>query len=319
MVVLTQDGSVESASRAVRCRVVDYLPKPATAHGLLAAVEAAIQGGRVARLRAKLFAARFGAQEWSEGALVCEKTFVEALDRVRVVFQPIVRAGDGSVYGYEALLRCEQSVLSSPEQFLAAAELHGRVEEVGRAVRQFVASACALHRDRMECLFVNVHPSELSLGVLDSATEPLLPLARRVVLEVTERAALTAGATLDANLRRLRDRGFRIAVDDLGEGYSGLSSLITTRPEFAKIDMSLIRDIHLTPLKQDIVVALVDIARRGGITLVAEGVETVAERDVVVELGVDLIQGYLIAKPGPAFPEPRWPAVGVHGAAQGGP
>ncbi len=72
-----------------------------------------------------------------------------------------------------------------------------------------------------------------------------------------------------------------------------------------KIDVSLVRNVHRMPLKQDIVAALVDISRRSGIIVVAEGIETVDERDTLADLGCDLLQGYLFAKPGPPFPVPR--------------
>ena len=102
-----------------------------------------------------------------------------------------------------------------------------------------------------------------------------------------------------------------MAVDDLGEGYAGLSSLVTLRPDIAKLDMSLVRDVHRSPLKRDIVAALVDLARRSGILVVAEGIETVEERDALVELGCDLLQGYYFARPGPAFPVVHQPGPGA--------
>jgi len=160
-------------------------------------------------------------------------------------------------------------------------------------------------RERVEAIFVNLHPAELRADLLAEATDPLLALAERVVLEVTERASLEAGPKLDHELARIRGLGYRLAVDDLGEGYAGLSSLVYLRPDIAKIDMSLVRDIHRAPLKRDIVAALVEMAQRSGIVVVAEGIETVDERDTLVDLGCDLLQGYLFARPGPPFPTPR--------------
>lgn len=195
--------------------------------------------------------------------------------------------------------------MASPLRLLAAAEVLGRVKDVGRAVRGLVAGTMLEHRDRLEAIFVNLHPSELQMDLLAEAAEPLLAVARRVVLEVTERASLDRGAKLDEELRLIRERGYRVAVDDLGQGYAGLSSLTSLRPDIVKIDMSLVRDVHRAPLKRDIVAALVEMAKRLGIIVVAEGIETVDERNTVVDLGCDLLQGYLFAKPGPAFPEPN--------------
>ena len=222
-----------------------------------------------------------------------------------MVFQPIVRAGDGSVFGYEALLRCDEPALSSPARLLAAAEVLGRVDDVGRVVRAGVAAAMLAEPDRLDSIFVNLHPMEVRADLLAEMTDPLLAVADRVVLEVTERASLHPGPKLDEELSRIRTLGYRLAVDDLGEGYAGLSSLVHMRPDIAKIDMSLVRDVDRSPLKRDIVAALVDMARRSGIVVVAEGIETVDERDTLVDLGCDLLQGYLFAKPGPPFPVPR--------------
>lgn len=248
-------------------------------------------------------AARFGGDEFVRDLRGTEECFARALPKIRMVFQPIVRAANGSVFGYEALLRCDEPSLASPLRLLAAAEVLGRVKDVGRAVRAAVAAAMREQPEHVEAVFVNLHPSELEADLL--AEGPLVSMAGRVVLEVTERAALGGGGHLDEELSRIRALGYRLAVDDLGEGYAGLSSLVHLRPDVAKIDMSVVRDIHCAPLKRDIVATLVDMARRSSITVVAEGIETVDERNVLVDLGCDLLQGYLFAKPGPPFPAAR--------------
>ena len=141
--------------------------------------------------------------------------------------------------------------------------------------------------------------------LLGIATEPLLPFAENIVLEITERAALDSDRRLEDDLNRLRDCGYRIAIDDLGEGYSGLATLVRVHPEFAKIDKSLITDIDRTPLKQDIVSAIIGMLQEHDIRVVAEGVETPAQRAILRELECDLLQGFLFAKPGPPFVNPR--------------
>ncbi|MFI5306848.1 MAG: response regulator [Polyangiales bacterium] len=305
VVMMTGAPSVESAAIAIRGRVREYLSKPIPPDELVRAVRSAIEGGKITRLRNKLLAARCGGDEFVRDVPGTEQSFARALQKIRVVYQPIVRSVDDSVYGFEALLRCDEPTLASPLRLLAAAEVLGRVVELGQAVRASVAATMIEHHDRVEAIFVNLHPSELRADVLVRSVDPLLPLARRVVLEVTERASIEGGAKLDDELFRIRELGYRIAVDDLGEGYAGLTSLVTLRPDIAKIDMSLVRDIERSPLKQDIVAALVDMARRAEIIVVAEGVETLAERDVLAQLGCDLLQGYFYAKPGPPFPVPR--------------
>src|SRR6185369_588150 len=104
---------------------------------------------------------------------------------------------------------------------------------------------------------------------------------------------------------RLRALGYRIAIDDLGEGYSGLTSFALLEPEVVKLDMSLIRGIDGVPMKKKLVRAMSTLCRELDARLVAEGVETIAERDTLCELGVDLMQGFLFATPDFPFPIPK--------------
>ncbi len=302
VIVITGAPSVQSAAQAIRKRVSEYLPKPFSAGKLLRAVRSAIDAGRIARLRAKLLASRFGGDELLRDLPTTERLFRRALKKLKMFFQPIVHGAGGSIFGYEALLRCDEPLLASPPRLLAAAEVLGRVHDVGRAVRASVAETMQKHRDRSEFIFVNLHPSEVRADLLATAFDPLVPLAHRVVLEVTERAHLQVGPTLDDELARIREIGYRLAADDLGEGYAGLASLVHLQSDIAKIDMSLVRGVDRAPLKRDIIAALVDMARRAKISVVAEGIETPEERETLVELGCDFLQGYLFAKPGPAFP-----------------
>ena len=107
-----------------------------------------------------------------------------------------------------------------------------------------------------------------------------------------------------ARIRRLRNLGFRVAIDDLGAGYAGLTSFALLEPDIVKIDMSLTRDIDRSPVKQKLVASLTALCREMNLTIVTEGVETAEERDTLTALGCDLLQGYLFARPGPAFPDP---------------
>jgi len=96
--------------------------------------------------------------------------------------------------------------------------------------------------------------------------------------------------------------GFQIALDDLGSGYAGLTSFTLLEPEFVKLDMSLVRDVHFSPTKQKIIRSMVRLCKDLGRQIIAEGVESLAERDQLIELGCDLLQGYLFARPGRPFP-----------------
>lgn len=311
----TGQPTIEAATRAVRQGVAGFLIKPVSARDLIRAANDAIGEARQLRLRNRLMASQMGSNEFlaelseAEGALAglakVEEAFAAALSSLHVHFQPIVHADDSSVFGYEALLRCNGSLFASTPRFIAAAELLGRIGDVGFAVRGAVADVLTARPGQAPTIFVNLHPSEVRADVLGIAAEPLLPFATQIVLEITEGAALAPDLELKDNLARLRESGYRIAIDDLGEGYAGLSSLVRVNPDIVKIDMSLVSNIDRTPLKQDIVSAIIGMARPHRILVVGEGVETEAERATLRELGCDLLQGYLFAEPGPPFVESR--------------
>jgi len=137
---------------------------------------------------------------------------------------------------------------------------------------------------------------------LTSKSSPLASVAEKVVLEITERASLDFVPDLGEKVEALRKLGFRLAVDDLGAGYSSLSNFANLEPEFVKIDITLVRGADTSEMKRRIIRSITDLCHDMGIRVIAEGVETTAERDTVVALGCDLLQGYLLARPGRPFP-----------------
>jgi EAL domain-containing protein (putative c-di-GMP-specific phosphodiesterase class I) len=128
-----------------------------------------------------------------------------------------------------------------------------------------------------------------------------------VVLEITERASLDGVKGLSAKIALLRERGYRIAIDDLGAGYAGLASFSQLEPDFVKLDMSLIRGVDSSPRKRSVVQAMARLcAKELAIQVICEGVETSGERDVLALDSCDLMQGYLFARPARCFPVPSW-------------
>jgi EAL domain-containing protein (putative c-di-GMP-specific phosphodiesterase class I) len=135
----------------------------------------------------------------------------------------------------------------------------------------------------------------------------LAECADRIVLEVTERSSLDRVPDVKDRVKSLRALGFKIAVDDLGAGYAGLSSFSQLQPDIAKLDMSLIRDIDLSPQKRSIVRSLLAVCRDDlDVQVICEGVETRAERDTLDALGSDTLQGYLFGRPAVGFTRPQW-------------
>jgi EAL domain-containing protein (putative c-di-GMP-specific phosphodiesterase class I) len=155
-------------------------------------------------------------------------------------------------------------------------------------------------------LFVNLLPTDLMDDMLMSPDAPLTSIAHRVILEITERSSLEHVSNVRERVAVLRGLGFRIAIDDLGAGYAGLTSFAQLEPDIVKLDMSLVRNVHKTPTKRKLIGSMIALCKDMQILVVGEGVETVEEREVLVDLGCDLIQGFFVSRPGPAFPPFAW-------------
>ncbi len=160
-------------------------------------------------------------------------------------------------------------------------------------------------------LFVNLHPADLEDEELYADDGALTPFASQVVLEITERAALDRIHELQSRVTRLRALGYRIAIDDLGAGYAGLTSFAQLEPEVVKVDMSLVRGIDSSPVKQKLVRSIIALCTELGIQLVAEGIETPAERDTLVVARWRSLPGLPVRPAGPRLPDPR-PIVASH-------
>jgi EAL domain-containing protein (putative c-di-GMP-specific phosphodiesterase class I) len=221
---------------------------------------------------------------------------VRALGGMWMAAQPIVRAADGGLYGHELLLRSDEPLLPNPVAVIRAAERLERLRELGAAVRAKIARLMA--DDALPGhAFVNLHPYDLLDEALLDPAAPLARFAPRVVFEVTERASLERVNHVAERVKALRQLGFRIALDDIGAGYAGLTSFAALSPDFVKLDRSLVHGISRHEIKQRLVSSLADVCRDLGVVLLAEGVETVAERDCVALAGCELLQGFLVGAP----------------------
>jgi EAL domain-containing protein (putative c-di-GMP-specific phosphodiesterase class I) len=297
VLLMTGNPNLESAVEALEHGALRYLMKPVGADELCRAVAKALNLRRMASLKREALA-HLGANDdrMLGDRAGLEASFERALSTLWMAYQPIVSAGDGTVQVHEALVRTEEEALSEPTALFRAAERLGRVAELGRAIRLRV-SASLDGAGPGRRLFVNVHPRELADDSLFS--DALASQARAVVLEVTERASLDDLDDLRARVRTLRDLGYQIAVDDLGAGYAGLSSFAALEPEVVKLDMALVRGVDEQPIKRKLVSSMTELCRQLGILVVAEGVETTGERDALVDLKCDLLQGYLFGRPAP--------------------
>jgi EAL domain-containing protein (putative c-di-GMP-specific phosphodiesterase class I)/ActR/RegA family two-component response regulator len=305
VILATGAPSVDSAMRAVEYGAFRYLSKPVSSVQLWDTVSYAAKLHKLARLKRQALEmpGREGPRLGERAAL--EVRFAWGLAGLWMAFQPIVSWKQRSVFGYEALLRSEEPLMKNPADMLDAAERLGRLHELGRAVRASVAKV-APGAPADAKLFVNLHSSDLNDEELYSPDAPLSKLASRVVLEVTERASLYDINDVASCVGRLKSLGFQIAIDDLGAGYAGLTSFTQLAPDVAKLDMSLVRGVDADPRLQSIVRSMKSLCDELGVRVVAEGVETAPERDMLAELGCDLLQGYLFARPDRGFKVPKW-------------
>jgi len=303
VIIMTGTPTIHSAAEAVEHRAYRYLTKSIHLDDLADALRRARKYYALAQLKREALAAS-GAAAWDADTVTLERSFNSALGRLWVAFQPIVSWPDRRVHGYEVLMRSDEGALPLPEQILGAAERLGRLLELGRSVRAHTAVALAcLPAD--STLFVNLHPIDLNDPELYK-DGPLTGIASRVVLEITERASLEAVTSLSQRLQHLRSLGFRLAVDDLGAGYAGLTSMAHLEPEYVKLDMSLVRGIDEIPTKQKVVQSMAHLCEDLGMQVVAEGIETAAERDVLRASGCGLLQGYFFARPESHPPSVNW-------------
>jgi EAL domain-containing protein (putative c-di-GMP-specific phosphodiesterase class I) len=305
---MTGAPDVTTAMEAIEFGAFQYLAKPIEAHRFLKVIERAVQLHRMALMKRQALELLGADGRQASDRAGLEASFDRALAGLWMAFQPIIRASDRSLYGYEALMRTSEPSLPNPGVVLQAAERLDRLRDLGRRVREKAAAPFGAKAPE-SYLFVNLHTRDLAdEHLFGSALEgsPLTALASRVVLEITERASLNEVRDARARIARLRELGFRIAIDDLGAGYAGLTSFALIEPEIVKLDMSLVRDVHRVPTKQKLVRSMTNLCKEMGMLVVGEGVESPEERDALVDLGCDLLQGYLFARPGPAFPPFSW-------------
>jgi EAL domain-containing protein (putative c-di-GMP-specific phosphodiesterase class I)/CheY-like chemotaxis protein len=305
VVLLTGAPTVATAVRAVEYGAFAYLTKPIEPAALAQLVGRATQLGRMSRLKREALAVLGNPSRLAGDRAGLEGAFGRALDTLWMAYQPIVCARDGTLFGYESLVRTTEPAIPDPRALFEAAEHLHRLVDLGRVIREksVAPMAGAAHG---ALLFLNLHARDLLDEALVSPGSPLSRIADRVVLEITERASLDEVPDARARVTALRQLGFRIAIDDLGAGYAGLQSFASLEPDFVKLDSSLVRGVEAAPKKRKIIDSMTRLCKDMGVRVVAEGIETMAERDTLVEIGCDLLQGYLFARPGRPFPPACW-------------
>ncbi|MBM7867550.1 EAL domain-containing protein [Heliobacterium gestii] len=240
--------------------------------------------------------------KWSRR--VWELKAAMSAEQFRVVYQPLLNLEKGELIGYEALCRGPAgSYFASPSVLFPLAEKAGLLYPLERQIRRKAVAECGdFLQDQL--LFLNISPSvvkdpEFAQGNTRRLIAEYGLRPHNIVFEITERTAIHDFGSFRRTLQHYRKQGFQVAVDDAGAGYSSLQAIAELQPDYIKIDMSLVRDIDASPIKQALMETFVTFGRKIGAKIVAEGIETEKELRFLSQIGVDIGQGYFIGRPTP--------------------
>lgn len=220
------------------------------------------------------------------------------------VFQPILSLKTGEVLGYEALSRMkEPGTIGGIEELFDMAVLYDRIWKLEKLCRKKAFENFSLQPDyKDKKLFVNVNPlvikdKKFRIGFTDEHLMQYYIKKENIVFEITEKGNIQDLEGFQKAVEHYRKQNYRIAMDDVGAGNSGLTMICDLSPEYLKLDMKLIRDIHKNELKRAIVNSMVELSKSTGIQLIAEGIETEKELQTLINLGIQYGQGYFLQRP----------------------
>lgn len=228
-----------------------------------------------------------GAKRRQISQLLKDKTF-------HSVYQPIMELCGGRIVGFECLTRFEEVPYRSPDRWFRDAADVGLGVALEQQTFKAALRECA---DLPASAFIalNVSPDAITSRWISAVLKAVNPA--RVVLELTEHAPVTDYVALHAALNPLRERGVRLAIDDVGAGYANLQHILELRPDILKLDVSLTRDVDICPARTTLMGGLVHFAQTLGSEVLAEGVETPDQLRALKALGIDMVQGYLLGRP----------------------
>ncbi len=231
---------------------------------------------------------------------------VLASDLLTSSFQPLCDSINGFIYGYEALARLKTGALQvGIDEIFKSAHLTGKMKKLDEVcLENAMRLAKIAGIGPGTRLFVNISPMSITDAEADTAR--LDGIAAQwglspsdIVLEIMEDVSLTSHGEALRAFSILKKMGYKIAIDDFGSGYAGLQTLSVIRPDFVKIDRSLIFDMDRILLKRRIVESIITACHKCGIKTVAEGLERAEEVETALDIGVELLQGYYISRPAP--------------------
>lgn len=296
VIILSSRILSENITHGLQIGADDYLTKPFEYEELVARIEAVM---RRASVKQNSFD---DSESGANNAIFKEINEIIAGELMQPYFQPIYLINHKKVLGVEALCRpVSKGVLANPEELFKAAIQYNVYSELELiAWRKAAEVAGPVLRD--EKLFLNCNPylvEGIPFDTIKGLFDRSNMLSSNIVLEITERSAISEYKMFYAHLSKYRREGFRFAVDDVGGGYASLESIVETRPEVLKIDRHIIQQLHNDTYKKSIVRFIVSFCRENNIISIAEGIETDKDLQTVRDLGIDAVQGYLLSRPAP--------------------
>lgn len=305
IVALSASTDPRTVVSMVRAGAVGFVGKDQPGDEVLRAIHrsavgrASIVVERVGEVAERLTEHRSGeVVQRSERAHVSRERIEEAIrgNLLETVFQPIVDLRDGRIRGVEALTRFMSKPRRSPETWFVEAAHQGLLTQLELAA----ATQALTHLEAIpEDVYLSVNVSTETIQGPRLAEMLQSISASRLVLELTERTPIDDYEEIGARLDALRSMGTRLAVDDVGKGFSGLGHLVELAPDLLKFDRSLIAEVNSDTTKSGLIARLTSFASEEDMDVVAEGIETEAELDTLRRLGVESGQGFLLGRPGP--------------------
>jgi len=291
IIILSSRDSVAEKVEGLYIGADDYITKPFNNEELIARIEVVLRRSHF-----------FEQAKEDKEVLILELRKILKEELITTLFQPIFLLDTYEPLGFEILSRPPvQGRLNNPEFMFKAALAFGMYFDLEilcwrRAFKKWRTSV------KKGKLFLNCTPYLIEDKKFDEKIfkkEDIDPNC--VVLEITERMAIQDFVLFFKKLEKIRKSGVQLAVDDVGNGYASLDTIAEAKPNYVKIDMPLIRNIHIDPLKQNIVEAVISFCKKSNIITISEGVEEEEELRKIKELNIDAAQGFLLARPAKEF------------------
>jgi EAL domain-containing protein (putative c-di-GMP-specific phosphodiesterase class I) len=222
---------------------------------------------------------------------------------MNMVFQPIVELRSGKIFAYEALCRSRVPQFESPPVLIEAATKAGRIGELGRLQRKLASKNCPDWP-----IFLNISPNEFDEGWLVRPDDPIFRHRKPVYIEITESVPLVFFEQCHSVLEELRQKGARLAIDDLGAGYSNLKYIADLKPDIVKLDRELVAGCTNEGNQFELLCSIAKLCREVDSRVVAEGVENAEELEAVSAAGIEYCQGFFLGRPKISPSELSWPA-----------